>query len=318
MIESYSNLYIKENSLNSSNDSIYNQPNQPNHNKDNQPNHNKDNKDSLIKSDSLDLVNNATTGINIIDTDTDEKNQILNYKKIHNNYSNTVNKETGSSNSDIIVNKGPSSSNSDISESNNINDNNSNNNVNNDSNNNVNNDSNNGWDAEADKILEGWHTQLKLLSFIYQWILDRNLKKANRLHTISVSLSTFLGVFTSLKMWINSSQSYSFATDLIISLINFTIALITTISKKYIDDKMNDSLRTYIHNIDNFLGEITSEYFKIKKYRTKANVFFLKNNSMFTSLLSKAPNISISDMKHGMIEYEEYLKEEQKFFRKIL
>ena len=141
---------------------------------------------------------------------------------------------------------------------------------------------------------------------------------SNRLHIISVSLSTFLGIFTSLKIWMQSSQTSNLVIDIITALINFLIALITTISKKYIDDKINDSLRIYIHNIDNFLGEITSEYFKMKKYRTRANVFFLKTNSVFTNLLSKAPNISINDMKQGMIEYEKYLKEEEKFYRKIL
>jgi hypothetical protein len=266
----------------------------------------------LIKENSLDISNqneqddnntfseissiqkiNTITGINIIDNDTDTEDQSQPLYKIKNIETNTILTESSDKNNKI-------STSDDIS----INDDNS--------------DDDNGWDKEADKILEGWHKQLKLLSFIYQWILDNNLKMSNRLHIFSVSLSTFLGIFTSLKIWMQSSQASGLVIDIITALINFFIALITTISKKYIDDKINDSLRIYIHNIDNFLGEITSEYFKMKKYRTRANVFFLKNNSVFTNLLSKAPNISINDMKQGMIEYDKYLKEEEKFYRKIL
>jgi hypothetical protein len=184
--------------------------------------------------------------------------------------------------------------------------------VSNDSINIISNDDNikitNGWDKDANITIENWYNIFKQQSFMYQLILDKNMLISDRLAVLSIISSTSLGLFTGFKLWKENDMIFQTTSNIILMLSNFSVAIMTTISKRYIDDKRNETIRQYITNVDIFLGEISAQLLKSTHYRMNADEFFKINNDKYTSLISSAPNLSISEIEYGKIKYNNYKK----------
>ena len=170
------------------------------------------------------------------------------------------------------------------------------------------NDNNNGWDEDANITIKNWYNIFKQQSFIYQLILDRNRLISDRLSVISIISSTSLGLFTGFKLWKENDVIFQTTSNIILMLSNFSVAIMTALSKRYIDDKRNESITQYIEHVDIFLGEISAQLLKSTHYRMIADEFFKINNDKYTSLISSAPNLSISEIEYGKKQYNNYTK----------
>ena len=166
----------------------------------------------------------------------------------------------------------------------------------------------NGWDNDATLTIKNWYKIFKQQSFIYQWVLDRNINMADKLTIVSIISSSALGIFSGFKLWIDQDMIFQTVSNIILMLFNFLIALITTLSKRYIDDKRNEKIRNYIEELDNFLGEISAQVLKSPVYRMNADEFFKLNNDKYTKLITSAPNLSISELNQGKYQYKNYIK----------
>ncbi len=164
----------------------------------------------------------------------------------------------------------------------------------------------NGWDDNATKTINNWYYTFKELSFVYQWVLDRNRKMSDRLATISVISSSALGIFSAFKLWIDNDALFQTISNIILMFLNFGVALITSLSKRYVDDQKNETIRTYIEEVDSFLGEIAAQVLKMPIYRMNAEKFFKSNNDKYTKLISSTPNLSLNDMSQGKAKYKMY------------
>jgi hypothetical protein len=164
----------------------------------------------------------------------------------------------------------------------------------------------NGWDDNATKTINNWYYTFKELSFVYQWVLDRNRKMSDRLATISVISSSALGIFSAFKLWIDNDALFQTISNIILMFLNFGVALITSLSKRYVDDQKNEIIRTYIEEVDSFLGEIAAQVLKMPIYRMNAEKFFKSNNDKYTKLISSTPNLSLNDMSQGKAKYKMY------------
>ena len=164
----------------------------------------------------------------------------------------------------------------------------------------------NGWDDNATKTINNWYYTFKELSFVYQWVLDRNRKMSDRLATISVISSSALGIFSAFKLWIDNDALFQTISNIILMFLNFGVALITSLSKRYVDDQKNETIRTYIEEVDSFLGEIAAQVLKMPIYRMNAEKFFKSNNDKYTKLISSTPNLSLTDMSQGKAKYKMY------------
>jgi hypothetical protein len=165
----------------------------------------------------------------------------------------------------------------------------------------------NGWDNDATLTIKNWYKIFKQQSFIYQWILDQNINMADKLTIVSIISSSALGIFSGFKLWIDQDMIFQTVSNIILMLFNFLIALITTLSKRYIDDKRNEKIRNYIEELDNFLGEISAQVLKSPVYRMNADEFFKLNNDKYTKLITSAPNLSISELNQGKSQYKNYI-----------
>jgi hypothetical protein len=164
----------------------------------------------------------------------------------------------------------------------------------------------NGWDENAIKTINNWYYTFKELSFVYQWVLDRNRKMSDRLATISVISSSALGIFSAFKLWIDNDALFQTVSNIILMFLNFGVALITSLSKRYVDDQKNETIRTYIEDVDSFLGEIAAQVLKMPIYRMNAEKFFKTNNDKYTKLISSTPNLSLTDLSQGKAKYKMY------------
>jgi len=169
----------------------------------------------------------------------------------------------------------------------------------------------NGWDENAIKTINNWYYTFKELSFVYQWVLDRNRKMSDRLATISVISSSALGIFSAFKLWIDNDALFQTVSNIIIMFLNFGVALITSLSKRYVDDQKNETIRTYIEEVDSFLGEIAAQVLKMPIYRMNAEKFFKSNNDKYTKLISSTPNLSLTDLSQGKAKYKMYYPDDK-------
>jgi hypothetical protein len=165
---------------------------------------------------------------------------------------------------------------------------------------------NNGWDDDANKTINNWYQLFKQQSFIYQWILDRNKKMSDHLNAISVVSSSLLGIFSAFKLWIDNDQLFQTISDVILMLLNFSVAFITSVSKRYVDDVRNESFRVYVEKVDKFLGLLSAQVLKSYNYRMNADLFFERYNETYTKIIITAPNLSIYELEIGKKEYTKY------------
>ncbi len=167
-------------------------------------------------------------------------------------------------------------------------------------------DSTNGWDHDANVTIHNWYKLFKQQSFIYQWVLDNNKKMSDRLATVSVISSSVLGIFSAFKLWIDNDAVFQTVSNILLMFFNFGVALLTSLSKRYIDDQKNEKIRTYIEEVDLFLGEIAAQVLKSPVYRMNADKFFKLNNDKYTKLICTAPNLSLTEIGLGKEEYKKY------------
>jgi len=166
---------------------------------------------------------------------------------------------------------------------------------------------NNGWNNEANTTVNNWYELFKQQSFIYQWVIDRNKKISNKLLIASIISSSVLGVFSSFKLWMKD-EKFDTAADLLLMLSNFSIALITSCSKSFIDDKRNETIQIYIEEVDELLGEISAQVLNSPIYRVNAADFFKDHNYKYTKLITYVPNITIYELNESKKVYEEFKK----------
>ena len=180
-------------------------------------------------------------------------------------------------------------------------------NIDNDSSSSESEQNDNGWDTNANNTINNWYTLFKQQSFIYQWVLERNQKISNQLNLASIIASSTLGIFSGFKLWIHN-DTFDITSNILLMLSNFSIALITSYSKSYIDDKRNEIIRIYIDEVDGLLGEISAQVLKSPIYRVNACQFFKDHNYKYTKLITYIPNISIYELNESKKEYEEFNK----------
>ena len=164
----------------------------------------------------------------------------------------------------------------------------------------------NGWDTDAIFTLDNWYEAFQRQSFVYQFILDRNYKMSNKLNMISVIFSSLLGIFSAFKLWIANDSVFQTVSNILLMFSNFTVALITTQSKRFIDDKKNEQIRTYIEEVDTFLGHLSAQYLKSYVYRMNADDFFKTYNDEYTKIISSQPNLSLYELELGHSNYAIY------------
>ncbi len=166
----------------------------------------------------------------------------------------------------------------------------------------------NGWDADANLTIKNWYHTFKQQSFIYQWVLDRNNLMSERLAIASIITSSTLGIFSGFKLWI-PDEVFQTTSNVILVLCNFCVALITAMSRRYGNDKRTDSIREYVHDVDEFLGEISAQVLKSPIYRMDADEFFKANNDKYTKLITMAPNMSIDEINQAKKLYQTYIQQ---------
>lgn len=166
----------------------------------------------------------------------------------------------------------------------------------------------NGWDSDANLTIKNWYHTFRQQSYIYQWVLDYNDIMSERLAIASILTSSILGIFTGFKLWIGNN-TFQTTSDVISLLTNFAIALITAMSRRYGDDKRSDSIRHYITQVDEFLGEISAQVLKSPVYRMNADDFFKKNNDKYTELITSAPNMTLDELNTAKKEYSKYIEQ---------
>lgn len=169
----------------------------------------------------------------------------------------------------------------------------------------------NEWDTNAIQTLNNWYATFKELSFCYQYILDRNYKISTALSMISVVSSSTLSIFSGFKLWIQNDMTFQSASDIFMMISNFAVAAITTMSKRYIDDARNEKIKSYVSELDGFMGLICAQITLTPEFRMPATKFFETQMKQYTKLMITMPSISIKEMKIAKQNYENYTNYEK-------
>ena len=165
----------------------------------------------------------------------------------------------------------------------------------------------NGWNKAASKTVSNWYKVFREYSYIYQYVLDTNQKMASRLNMVSTISSSTLGIFSAFKLWMNDEQTFRVSSDIILMMFNFGIAMLTNASKRYLDDARNEKIKTYIEDVDKFIGEISAQLLKMPEYRMNAKEFLNKHNDTYTKLITQQPSLSLQELTIGKELYKKFV-----------
>jgi hypothetical protein len=165
----------------------------------------------------------------------------------------------------------------------------------------------NGWDIDAKKTIKNWFKLFKEYRYIYQYIYDRNIKRASILNILSAISSVLLGILSAFKLWQENNPLFQITGDILLMLFNFLNAIIISVSKRLLDDVRNEQIRKYIEKVDNFLGIIAAQVLKSPIYRMNAIEFFSENNEIYTKLITSAPNLTLKELRISREKYNDYL-----------
>ena len=140
--------------------------------------------------------------------------------------------------------------------------------------------------------IDEWMENLRKISFIYQYILDGNLYRANLLLILSIILSFLLSLFSVFKLWLNDN-TFQLVSNIILLITNFTNAIISISSKYYNDDANNEKIKLYITEIDSFKNEIYN--YKMSSFKISSSEFIIKFNERYKRIIMKSPSINIDE-----------------------
>ena len=165
----------------------------------------------------------------------------------------------------------------------------------------------NGWDKDANDTIQNWFDICKEYRWRYQYILDRNYFLAGQFSTISIVFSSLLSVFSGIKLW-QQNTSFQNASTVVMLVSNTIIAGITTLSKKYIDDSRNEKIKTFVENMDKFLGNLHAQVMVAPVYRVDSNYFIQNHIAYYTDLMTNCPNLTTSELALAKKKYRTYLE----------
>ena len=64
------------------------------------------------------------------------------------------------------------------------------------------------------------------------------------------------------------------------------------------------SIRNYVIEVDEFLGQISAQVLKSPIYRMNADDFFKQHNDKYTKIIMSAPNISLGEISKAKKLYK--------------
>jgi len=177
-----------------------------------------------------------------------------------------------------------------------------------------NNNNINGWDNQSIETVNKWKENLVKLSFIYDVISMKYIKRNNNfliiiaicsgISTLCGSISSSLLVPNNTEQPTNSYYWVVFGINIVISVLGAVASLLSYIIKlKEWGSKIPILLQT-IKNLDNFYVIITSQTLLPYEMREEASSFISKNHAELNRILELCPNIEPDDYKIANEMYE--------------
>lgn len=170
----------------------------------------------------------------------------------------------------------------------------------------------NEWSSDNISLLNAWEEQTTKSLFIYEYILEKYRTKLNKWLTLSLlctSISALIaGVSTALSavgtyMWV----VFSF------NIVIMTISVIASFVNGYINMEgwpdMITTISGYSEKLNSFLCIVKTESILPLSLRQKGDSFILKENSVYTDLMQKTPQISLSDYLEASDEFKTITKD---------
>lgn len=170
--------------------------------------------------------------------------------------------------------------------------------------------SDNGWNDDSLKTVSKWREFLLEYKFIYEFVLERNLKISGVLVFISITSSAILGILSAIKLWLGNEFHFQVATDLVMLFSNFIVAAVTSFSRK--DDNLNEKIKLYITEIDALNGKINSEMILTTVFRQNGDIFIENNKETITRLCTHSPEISLKIKDKARKAYIEHKNSQNK------
>ena len=175
----------------------------------------------------------------------------------------------------------------------------------------------NGWTSQNTQTLRAWKTSLAKASFIYEYVLEEDRNRLNKILILSLiisTLSTVISGISTIALTVGDDKPEYKTTALVINSILILLGALTTALtgtiKIYKLDDIVASISSYIVKIDQIYSEVANQLVLPDALREDAITFIKKESENYLNLIKQSPNIESSKEHEAVKKYNEFLEDE--------
>ena len=175
----------------------------------------------------------------------------------------------------------------------------------------------NNWTPQNTQTLRAWKTSLSKASFIYEYVLEGDRNRLNRILIYSLiisTLSTVISGISTIALTVGDDRPAYKTTALVINALLILLGALTTALtgaiKIYKLDDIVASITSYIVKIDQIYSEIANQLVLPESLREDAVTFIKKQSENYLNLIKQSPDIESSKEHEAVKKYNEFLEDE--------
>ncbi len=180
----------------------------------------------------------------------------------------------------------------------------------------------NNWTPRNTQTLRAWKTSLAKASFIYEYVLEGDKNRLNRILIYSLiisTISTVISGISTIALTVGDDKPAYKTTALVINALLILLGALTTALtgaiKIYKLDDIVASITSYIVKIDQIYSEISNQLVLPDALREDAITFIKKESENYLNLIKQSPDIESSKEHAAVKKYNEFLEDEKLNFK---
>ena len=168
---------------------------------------------------------------------------------------------------------------------------------------------NNGWTREATKTVVEWKKFLDKTNFVYQYLLDTNRTRVNRVLVMALlvgCLNTIISGVATTTLTVKSEryELVSLILNCVILVLNGLNAFFNGYLKIYKFDGIFTSYALYDERVDKLSAVINTELLLPDRLREDATTFISRVNKEYSDLLKQRPDVNASDCAVAVSKFD--------------
>jgi hypothetical protein len=170
----------------------------------------------------------------------------------------------------------------------------------------------NDWSSDNIALLNAWEEQMTKSLFIYEYVLEKYKNKLNKWLTLTLLCTTISALLAGVASALSAVGTYMWVL-FAFNIVTVVVSVIGSFVNGYINMEGWPDLITlisgYCDKLTTFLCTIKATTILPLTLRPKGDDFITKENTIYTSLIQRPPQITLSDYLEGSDQFNNITKD---------